>query len=438
MSISRRRLLATAGAGLGAGALGLPLARPALATTRPERLVYVGDTASWKGTMIEDAAPEFERETGIHVEFIQLPSDALVARFRSELTAQSDGIDIAQFGASWVSWIHPHIETATDLMASADNPYADDFDWDDFTDTARQIGRYEDRQLGIPYRLTQGILHYQPEVLSEAGFDAPPTTWDEMLRTALAVTEAGEGRRYGLGFALREGPAITDQWVTFLRSNGGTMFDLDTQEIFIEEPEAIESLDFLGDLVTRHQVVAPEAVTWEFDGIISNGQSDRYGMTITFGATGSLLNDPAVSATGGRWAWAVAPGATSPEQSRTFLSGWNLGVPRYSRHKEWAFAFIQYVAGKHWSARSIEKGNAPARLSVLQDPEIVARYGWPAAAAAAIPTAVPTPQHPLYPACESAVRRGVSRVVLGQTDAATALSDVAENFRRIFERGAAL
>lgn len=438
LSFGRRRFVATAGAGLGAGALGVPLARPALAAPKPEKLLFMADNAPWHGTMMQDAAPAFQKETGIRVEFTQLPDDALIVRYKSELSAKSSSIDIAQIGTSWVSWMSPHVEDVTQLMANADNPYAADFGWDDIVPSVRQIGNYNGKQIGIPYRLTMAILHYQPEVLKQAGFDKPPATWDELLKTAIAVTKAGEGKRYGLGFCMREGPAMTDQWATFLYSNGGRFYDAKTREIFVNQPPGVEALQYYGDLLAKYKVVVPDAVTWEWDEIIAGGQNDRYGMTVTLAPSGTMLNDPNLSKTGGRWAWTVAPGAHRPDQSRTFLSGWSLGVPSYSKNKEWAFAFIQFIAGRYWSLRSMEKGNSPARLSVLQNPEIGKKYGWPPAAAQAIRTAITSPQDPLYGAMELALRPGISRVVMGESDAKSALDQVAGNWQRIFRRGASL
>ena len=279
------------------------------------------------------------------------------------------------------------------------------------------MGTWDNKLVGVPYRVTMGILHYQPAVLKEAGIDKPPTTWAELQTAAIAVTKAGEGKRYGIGFCMRQGPAITDHWVTFLRSNGGKFFDPKTNEIFINNAAAVESLQFYGDLLTKYKVVPPDAVTWEWDEIIANGQNDRYGMTMTLAPSGTMLNDPKVSKTGGKWAWSVVPGAHTPDQSGTFLGGWSLGVSKYSKNKEWAFAFLQMVAGRDWGRQSMDRGNCTAHSSALNDPEIAKRIGWTPSAAQALKTAIVDPQEPIYGALELALRSGISKVLLGQADA---------------------
>jgi ABC-type glycerol-3-phosphate transport system substrate-binding protein len=434
LKLGRRRFVAGA-AGVGAGLAAGPLARPALGAQKPEKLVFMIDNAPWHGTMTDDAAPAFEKETGIHVEFTALPDDALIARLKAEFSAESSSIDITQFGATWVSWCAPHMEDATKLLANATGKYAENFGLDDISKAVQKIGIYDGKLCGIPYRVTMGLLHYQPEVLKQAGFDHPPATWDELRDCAVAITKAGDGKRYGLGVCLRQGPAIADHWVNFLRSNGGGFYDAKTREIFINKPNAVEALAFYGDLATKYKVIPPDAVTWEWDEIIANGQNDRYGMAMTLGPSGTMLNDPKVSKTGGRWAATVVPGAHAPDQSRTFLSGWSLGVPRYSRNTEWAFAFLQMVASREWSLKSMEKGNASPRASVLLDPEIGKQFVWAPAAGKALETAVTDPQDAIYGALELPLRLGIARVTTGQAEA---LDTVATNWQRIMRRGATL
>ncbi len=432
--LGRRHFVAGTGAIMAAGAL----ARPALAAPKPDKLVFMIDNAPWHGTMIEDAAPAFEKETGIHIEFTKLPDDALIARLKAELSAGSSNIDITQFGATWGSFLRPHLEDVTQLMASATGPHAENFAFDDIPPSIRKIAIYDDKLLGIPYRVTMGVLHYQPEVLKQAGFDKPPANWDEFRETAIAVTKNGGGKRYGFGTCLRQGPAINSHFESFLLSNKGSFYDPKTREIHINNTAAVEALAYYGALATKDKVIPPDAVTWEWDEIIANGQADRYAMAVTFGASGSMLNNPAISKTGGRWAATVAPGHHGPDESRTFLSGWSIGIPTYSKNKEYAFAFAQMICSREWAKRSLEKGNCPGRISVLKDPDVAREFYWAPAAATALLTGQTDPQEPIWGALDLPLRTGVSRVVTGETDAKSSLDTVASNWQRIMRRGAAL
>jgi len=153
---------------------------------------------------------------------------------------------------------------------------------------------------------------------------------------------------------------MTGGFTPFLYGNGGRYFDPKTMQIEINHPDAVEALQYYGDLMTRYKVVVPDAVTWEFDEIVAGGQTDRYAMTITLAPYGTLLNDPKLSKTGGRWAWAVTPGRHSAANSRVPLGGWTFGVLEAGKNTEWAF---ELFSSRHqssgcaarWSAATLRR-----------------------------------------------------------------------------------
>jgi ABC-type glycerol-3-phosphate transport system substrate-binding protein len=421
----RRRFLATA------AAAAAPLPRVALAAPKPDKLVFVGDNGPWHWCLVEEVAPAFEKQTGIKVDFTLLPIDALSARLKAELNSGSPEIDIIQWTAPFAGWLGPHMADHTALMKQYG---VADFDWDDFLPSVRDMATYQDKLLGIPYRVTASILNYQKQLLSDVGIATPPGNWDEFLAACVSTTKAGAPNRYGLGIWGRQGPAMTGGFVPFLRGNGGQYYDPKTWEVLINSPAAVEALEFYGDLMTRYKVVVPDAITWEFDEIVAGGQQDRYAMTITLAPYGTLLNDPALSKTAGRWGWAVAPGRHSAADSRVSLGGWTFGVPAAGKNTEWAFAFIQFATGKQWMRRSLERGNAPPRVSVLKDPSVLDRFGWAPVLAESLQTAQLEPRDPIWPTLELQLRLGISQVLLGQKTAKVALDGVASDWQRSLRR----
>ena len=413
--------------------LGGALAAPMLAHAqgKPAKLVFVGDNGPWHWCLVEEVAPAFEKETGIKVEFTLLPIDALTAKLKAELNSGTVGIDIIQWTATYAGWLAPHMEDHEALLAknAARHP---DFDWDDFLPPIRGMASYQGKLLGIPYRVTASILNYQKQLLADTGMNRAPGDWDEFLTACKATTKPPE--RHGLGIWGRQGPAILGGFSPFLRGNGGTYFDEKTWDIQINNDKAVEALEYYGDLMTKHKVVVPDAITWEFDEIIAGGQRDRYAMTITLAPYGTLLNDPKISQTGGKWAWAVAPGHHSAAESSVSMGGWTFGVPKNGKNQEWAFEFIQMACGKHWMQRSLERGNAPPRVSVLNEPSVAARFGWAPVLAQALKTARLEPRDPIWPSMDLQLRGAISAVLLGQKTAKVALDGVAADWQRTLKR----
>ncbi len=288
--------------------------------------------------------------------------------------------------------------------------------------------------LGIPYRVTASILNYQKQLLADVGFNKPPESWVEFQAACIATTKAGAPNRYGLGIWGRQGPAMVGGFSPFLRGNGGSYFDPTTWEILINDARAVEALQFYGDLMTKYKVVVPDAITWEFDEIVAGGQTDRYAMTITLAPYGTLIDDPKLSKTAGRWGWAVAPGAHSRADSRVSVGGWTFGVPSSSKNQEWAFEFIQFATSKEWMRRSLDRGNAPPRVSVLNQPDVQQRFGWAPVLAEAMQTATLEPRDAIWPTLELQLRSGISQVLLGQQTAKQALDAVAADWHRSLRR----
>jgi multiple sugar transport system substrate-binding protein len=401
------------------------------AQAKPDKLVYVGDNGPWHWCLVQEVAPAFEKATGIKIDFTLLPIDALVARLKAELSSGSGGIDIVQWDASMAGWVSRHMQDHQKLMA-ASAPKHPDFDWADFLPAVQQMATYEGRLSGIPYRCTTGILHYQKKLLEQAGIDKPPGTFAELLSAAQATTKQGLPHRYGFGVMGRQGPAMLGSFTPFLRSNNGHYYDAKTGEIFVTRPEAVDALQFYGDLLTKYHVMNPDSLTWEFDGIIAGGQNDQFAMTVTLAPYGELMNDPKVSKTGGDWAWSLMPGKDSISQSKTYLAGWSLGVPEGSKNTDWAFEFIQMATSKQWMRRSIDLGNAPPRASVLEDPSVLAKHPWAPVQGEALKTAVLDHRDPVWSTAQLPLRVAISQVLLGQKTAKDALDDVARQWQRSF------
>jgi multiple sugar transport system substrate-binding protein len=425
----KRRHLLQAAAAASASALATPyLAR---AQSKPDKLVYVGDNGPWHFVLVEEVGPAFERETGIKIDYTLLPTDPWTARLKAELGGGSKDIDIAQWSVGMAGWISPHMldhEPLAQEIVEKDPSW----DWNDFLGGSKRAATYDGKLSGIPYRITTGIMHYQKALLEQAGITKLPETFDELRQAAIATNKPPE--RYGFGLSGRQGPAILSAFLPWLYSCGGDLLDFKTGEILINKPPAVDALTFWSGLVVKDKVVPPEVMTWDFDEIVVGGQTDRYAMAETFAPYGTLINDPKLSKTGGKWAWATVPGRTSKDQSRTWVDGHFLGVPKYTPNRDWSLAFIKMACNKEFMRRSMIRGNAPPRGSVLRDPQMIEQIGWPPVAAAAIETGFPTPAQPVFSTLQLSLRAGLSQCILGQKTPQEALDEVASDWQRGLRR----
>lgn len=429
-NIKRREFLAGTVALAGAATL----STPSLAQPKPTKITGVGPKAGWNKTF-DRLALDYEKETGIKVEFEWIPQDAAATRIRTQAGSKDGGIDIGLINEG-------EVMPFSNLMADYESMFEefgipDGYDIEDIFPVALETFVVENKRVALPYRFNTMLMHYQPDVLAQAGVTSVPTTFEEYRNAGMAVTEKFGPDRYGIGMHARESDALVNGWYPFMLSAGGNFYDIDKWETLINKPEAVAALQYYGDLVSKDKIVVPDSLTWEWDGLIVGGQTDRFAMTVTIGAYGTLFNNPEVSQTGGRWAWAKVPGHTEANQSRSPTGGWGLVIPEVSPNKRWAYDFVIRATSKMNQKASAMDSNSPIRKSVHEDKDVVSALGWTSAFSTQVSEGgvpLPNPRDPIFNTAAQQLRQHVSRVMHGQATAEDALNSAASEWERTFKR----
>jgi multiple sugar transport system substrate-binding protein len=77
---------------------------------------------------------------------------------------------------------------------------------------------------GMPWLLDEKYFYYNENLLKQAGFDAPPKTWEELETQAKAIKEKGVVE-YPIVWSWGQYEAAICDWVTLLYGNGGSLVD---------------------------------------------------------------------------------------------------------------------------------------------------------------------------------------------------------------------
>ncbi|EKE44617.1 hypothetical protein OCGS_1455 [Oceaniovalibus guishaninsula JLT2003] len=106
---------------------------------------------------------------------------------------------------------------------------------------------------GVPTEVSVYMLVSNMALLREAGFDAPPTTWDGLREVAQAVaTRNAQGRTETAGFAFGQsssGAGLVHPFYALLYSEGGKVYSDDRSEALFDSPEALAALEREAGLV---------------------------------------------------------------------------------------------------------------------------------------------------------------------------------------------
>lgn len=100
--------------------------------------------------------------------------------------------------------------------------------------SAWDITTVDGKVYGMPWLLDQKYFFYNEKLLQEAGFNAPPKTWEELVEQSKVIKEKGIAE-YPIVWSWGQYEAAICDWVTLLYGNGGSLVDADGAPSFNNE-----------------------------------------------------------------------------------------------------------------------------------------------------------------------------------------------------------
>ncbi|MFK4495436.1 ABC transporter substrate-binding protein [Dermacoccus sp. GAS27A] len=398
---------------------------------------------------LQKLAPEFEKETGIHVNFTVLPEDDLRDKTSQEFSAQAGQYDVATLSnfeipiyakAGWVADLTSHVKADTE------------FDQDDILAPMTKALSVDGKIYGEPFYGESSFLMYRKDILASKGITMPANpTWPQVADIAAKVDGAQPGMR---GICLRGQPGwgqLFAPLTTVVNTFGGTWFTKDWQAQ-VDSPEFEQATNFYVDLVRKHgEAGAPQA---GFTECLNNTQQGKTAMWYdATSAAGSL--EAKGSPVAGKMGYAPAPVVKT--KNAGWLYAWSWAIEQKSEKKDAAWKFVSWASGKKYEKLVGEKigwSSVPSgkRASTYEIPEYVASakaFAEPAKKAIESaqpdnPGVQPRPAGgiqfvdiPEFPALGTQVSQEVSSAIAGKQSVDAALetgqelaSDVAEDYRK--------
>lgn len=111
---------------------------------------------------------------------------------------------------------------------------------------------YEGKFWGFPHAFSTKALFINCGLIEKAGMQCvQPHTWEGMYQMAKTVKD--KLGIAGVGLAAKDFDNTMHQFLNYLYSNGGQVIDSKTNKIMLNSPEAVETLEFYGKLVSVAQ-----------------------------------------------------------------------------------------------------------------------------------------------------------------------------------------
>jgi len=355
-----------------------------------------------EGEVASELLAAFERENpGLRVRVEQLPWTAAHEKLLTAYAGDATP-DIAQMGNTWL----PEF-VALDAIVPLDERLraSAQVDLGDYDPGIVATNVLEGRQYGVPWYVDTRVLFYRRDLLSQAGFHAPPRDWDEWLRMQVAIKQRGGADRYAVLLPLNEFEQLLALWL----QQGEPMLRDGGRFGNFRSPGFARTLEFYLSMFERH--LAPPVTSND----VANVWNEFARGYFTFFISGpwqivefKRRLPPELQAS---WMTAPLPGPHGPGASSA--GGCSLAIFRRSPRKDAAWKLVEFLSRPPVQQEFYRlSGNLPARRSAWAA-EALANDPYAHAFRDQLDRVRPLPQVPEWERIATELRLVMEKVVRG-------------------------
>src|SRR5262245_2074393 len=367
--------------------------------------------SSSEGDGLRAAAAEYSQMKGTKVEIVQAPYDNVFEQAANAGQTKSGAFDIILMDDPWIPFFaeNGHLENLTSYFNAMGVPGPDN----DFLAKSLAVCRNPYNSgpfVCIPYVGNAQMFFYDGAKFAEQGLPNGPKTWDDVIKVAKTITDAGGGRTCGYVFRGGQGNPVVADFMPIFWSYGGNLFNADRTKVTIDTPEGAAAMKTFMAL----RDISPKGV--------ESYQADQVGRALAAGTAASSINwpnwvatfeDPSQSKMVGKISYSAIPSGTHAGSSE--IGHWTMGIMSAAKNKQEAFDFMVWATSPEQIKISATRGNPPVRFSVFTDPELTSQQQFRhfPTLMQAIDFSTPRPRHPKWPEIENAFGIELSKAVAG-------------------------
>ena len=373
-------------------------------TGKPDSLIMLV-TSSPSATGLKALADTYKAETGITINFVEVPSAQLATKIILAKQSGQSTFDMAQLDGFNLPQV-----VATGAFLGLDDYLAKDKDYDyaDFAQGLKNYAMMNGVSYGLPLSTEPYVQWYRTDLFEARGLK-PATTWAELETNAQAFTGTGE-----YGFAGVYGPgSATYYYSEMLHASGGRLLDPDTYEPLLDRPWAKTVME---RYLSYIKISPASSVSGASIDAVNAFSQMEIGQMITATGWFSSLNDPAKSNAAGHLATAATPmSKDGPYEPASSLYGWLAGISSVSPNQDAAWDFLSWALGKSNVQAFIDVGAPPpGRTSTVTNPTFIEQLPYLPSVGDAVENGVPLPRIPEMGQIVSILSQDINAMASGQ------------------------
>lgn len=380
-----------------------------------------------EGDQLQTLIDEFEAENpDIRIDAVRGPNaaDSVEDLYTASFLLGDSPYDLVYADIVWI----PKFAAAgwlTDLSDRVSEEEKADFLNADVAAGEIQGGFYR-----MPFRSDVGMLYYRTDLLAEAGLE-PPETFEDLIQSSKTLQEQ-DLVDWGYVWQGLQYEGLAAGFTEVLAGHGGFWIDPETQEVGLDQPEAIEAVEFL--ISTVEENISPPGVTNYLEEdtlrVFRNGNAAflrnwPYVWPEVNKDSSQIQGDVALKS------MVHSPG----ESSAACQGGWGFGLSNQTPHPDEAWRVVEFFTSKESQRQFVlDYGYVPSRRSLFTDPEILAKYDHYDELLEVAETAVLRPPIGQYAQASDILQRYLSAAISGQMSAEQAMQRAAGETRRVLGR----
>ena len=305
-----------------------------------------------EGEVVAELIPQFERETGIHVDVQQIPWTAAHEKI---LTAHVGSAlpDVAQVGNTWISEL-----VTVDAIAPLEATLVPR---DDYFPGIWNTNVVDGTLYGVPWYVDTRLLFYRTDMIP-----VPPRTWSEWMAVMDKLKkESRQKYFYPIVMPTNEWP----QPVALAMQKGATLVD-EAGHARFDEPEFIAGWGFYLEMFRRGY--APAVPNTQIANIYQQFGSGDFAMFISGPWDVGNLRTRLTAEQQKTWSTTPLPAPDgTPYPGVSLAGGSSLVIAKTSGKKDAARKFIAFLSRTDIQLRFWELTNdLPSRRSAWSDPRL--------------------------------------------------------------------
>ncbi|WP_299485468.1 extracellular solute-binding protein [Acaryochloris sp. IP29b_bin.137] len=236
-----------------------------------------------------------------------------------------------------------------------------------FSPQAVRDGEYLGKSYRIPFRSDMGMLYYRSDLLNQAGYQHPPETFTELIEISKTLKQK---QLVEWGF-LWQGDQYEGKIATFvevLRGHGGYWIDEKTRQVGLDQPQAIQAVQFLRTTL-KSKVSPANVLTFSEDESLAQFRAGKSIFLRHWPRARSFLADDNNGAVK-----AVPMQLHTPAHQGGPCNGsWGLGIAKKTQHADRAWKAIQFFTSEQAQRQFTQETQfVPSHKAVLKQdsPEI--------------------------------------------------------------------